>query len=156
MGTVTIRPATSRDTDTLVRQRRGMFLDMGESDPEVLDCMEAAFRPYLAASLPSGEFEAWVAEDGSRAVGGIGLVRFCMPPSCMNRSGTVAYAMSLFVEPDARRRGIASALVRTVIDRVREAGVEVLALHATEAGRAVYERFGFTSAPEMRLHLGDR
>jgi GNAT superfamily N-acetyltransferase len=150
---VTIRPATSRDADTLVRQRRGMFLEMGHDDPDELDCMEAAFRAYLGDALASGGFEGWIAEEGHRPVGGIGLVLYRLPPSCKNPSGIVAYAMSLFVEPESRRHGIASGLVRTVIERAREQGIEVVALHASDAGRAVYAPFGFRDTPEMRLHL---
>jgi GNAT superfamily N-acetyltransferase len=153
MDTVTIRAASEADTEILVAQRRGMFRDMGRDDAVSLDCMEAAFRPYLAQALASGEFEGWIAEIGGRPVGGIGLVTYRLPPSCRNQTGRVAYAMSLYVEPEARRRGVATALVRTVIGRAREMGIEVLALHASEAGRAVYERLGFTQAPEMRLHI---
>lgn len=149
-----IRAAGAADIDTLTYQRRSMFEDMGHDDAAELDCMVAAFKPYLEDALASGEYEGWIAEIAGRAVGGIGLVFYRLPPSCRNRTGRVAYAMSLYVNPDARRRGIASALVNAVAGRARELGITVLALHASEAGRAVYERLGFQPAPEMRLRLG--
>ena len=151
MEPITIRRAVLEDADLLVRQRRGMFVDMGRGDPEMLDCMESAFRDYLEMALPSGELEAWIAEAQGIAAGGIGLVEYRLPPGCVNPTGRFAYAVSLYVERDMRRRGIATALVRTLVDRAHERGIGVVALHASEQGRRLYERLGFEASPEMRL-----
>ena len=139
------------DGETLVRHRRRMFEDMGRDDPEMLDSMESAFRDYLEGALPSGEFEAWIAEDEGGAAGSIGLVEYRLPPGCVNPTGRFAYAVSLYVEPHMRRRGIATLLVGTLVGRARERGIGVVALHASEQGRHLYERLGFQPSPEMRL-----
>jgi ribosomal protein S18 acetylase RimI-like enzyme len=51
----------------------------------------------------------------------------------------------VYVKPEARRRGLAAELVREVVKRLREAGVNMLELEVlasnTEA-RAIYERWG--------------
>jgi ribosomal protein S18 acetylase RimI-like enzyme len=51
----------------------------------------------------------------------------------------------VYVEPEARRKGLAAELVREAVKRLREAGAEVLELEVlasnTEA-RAIYERWG--------------
>jgi ribosomal protein S18 acetylase RimI-like enzyme len=52
----------------------------------------------------------------------------------------------LHVRPEARRRGVAAALVREAVSRLRERGAEMLELEvvASNAGaRAVYDRWGF-------------
>ena len=53
-----------------------------------------------------------------------------------------------------RRKGIASAIMREMLASAREAGAGLVALKATDAGRRVYEKFGFTENPHyMQLKL---
>ncbi len=65
----------------------------------------------------------------------------------------VAELRDLYVRPDARRSGVAAALVREFADRVRAGGGEVVELEvlaSNEVARAVYERWGFRPV-ELRL-----
>jgi|tagenome__1003787_1003787.scaffolds.fasta_scaffold20966881_5 ribosomal protein S18 acetylase RimI-like enzyme len=61
------------------------------------------------------------------------------------RGARLGFLEVVYVRPVARRRGLASQLVREVATRLREAGVEMLELEVlasnTEA-RAIYERWG--------------
>jgi GNAT superfamily N-acetyltransferase len=58
----------------------------------------------------------------------------------------VAFLHVLYVRPEARGTGVAAALVREVVSRLRALGADVLELDvlaSNEAARAVYERWGF-------------
>ncbi len=59
----------------------------------------------------------------------------------------VGYLGSLYVRPSARKSGVAAELVREVVARLAEQGVEMLELDVLAKNvqaRAVYERWGFT------------
>ena len=59
-----------------------------------------------------------------------------------------AWLEDLFVREDARRSGLGSALVEAALERARSRGcrrVELDVNTANVAGRALYERFGFSS-----------
>ncbi len=56
----------------------------------------------------------------------------------------LAWVCMILVDPEARGRGIGSAIVAAVLDRL--AGVETVGLDATPSGRGVYERLGFAAA----------
>jgi ribosomal protein S18 acetylase RimI-like enzyme len=61
-------------------------------------------------------------------------------------SPTLAQLTDLYVVPDARRRGIAAALVREVVSQLEDAGVEHLQLEVMSdnaAARSVYQAWGF-------------
>jgi GNAT superfamily N-acetyltransferase len=56
----------------------------------------------------------------------------------------LAWVCMILVDPAARGRGIGSAIVAAVLDRL--ADVKTVGLDATPAGRPVYERLGFVPA----------
>jgi predicted acetyltransferase len=53
------------------------------------------------------------------------------------------------VEPEYRGRGIAKALTLECMAEAKRRGIGVVALHASNKGRPVYERLGYTSSNEM-------
>ncbi|TJX75601.1 MAG: GNAT family N-acetyltransferase, partial [Mesorhizobium sp.] len=63
------------------------------------------------------------------------------------------YIWSVFVEPAARRNGVALALVRAGVDYLRSIGCTKAVLHSSDVGEGVYRAAGFEIAKEMRLDL---
>jgi GNAT superfamily N-acetyltransferase len=55
----------------------------------------------------------------------------------------------MLVHPEFRRRGIASALMKTSLDYLNEKGIACIKLDATPAGKPVYERLGFCAEWEF-------
>ena len=55
----------------------------------------------------------------------------------------LAWIGMVLVDPEFRRLGIATRLMRLALDRLIEAGVATVKLDATPDGRAVYENLGF-------------
>jgi GNAT superfamily N-acetyltransferase len=59
-------------------------------------------------------------------------------------SGAVAWIGTIWVASTARRRGLGLALTEATIDAAEAAGCRTLLLVATESGRPLYERLGFS------------
>ena len=148
---IIIRTAGVGDLPALVAFRLEMFREMGWTDEARLAELAPAYDAYAREHLEAGDFSGWVAEEAGRTVGVVGLLWERVPPTVRNLTGRQAYVLSLYVEPEARRRGIASALLDTAVVYARDNGAEVVALHASPAGRALYEREGFSESPEYRL-----
>ena len=96
----------------------------------------------VATRLERLDAEALVADDGG-AVLGLAAVQVM---HVLEHDAPVARLTALVVREDARRRGVARALVDAVEARAREAGCE--RLHVTTAGRradahAAYLSLGF-------------
>ena len=64
------------------------------------------------------------------------------------RQGTI---VNVFTEPQWRRRGIAGLLIKEIITWSKNEQIDRLVLHASNEGRSIYERLGFTESNEMRL-----
>ena len=148
-----VRPATLSDIPALVALRRAMFEDMGHRDTADLDAMACASTGYFLHTLPTGEFLAWLAEANGKVIASGGCTIHSPPPGVANLDGREGYIMSMYTLPEWRGRGIATAILQTILDHLRAQGICMATLRASPAGRPIYERIGFTASSEMRLGL---
>lgn len=158
----TIRLATLDDVDAIAEHRTRMFEEMGEVPPEAFQILRAKSRDRLRDLVTGGEYIGWLAMPAQRPAiiaGGAGVqLRNVLPhplrhPNGENRiaEGRHAIILNVFTEPSWRRQGVALLLLKQIIDWARTERLDRLVLHASEAGRSLYQRLGFVDTNEMRL-----
>jgi amino-acid N-acetyltransferase len=98
--------------------------------PAVIALLEVAGLP--TAGVPSTLADFFVADSGNGLAGAIGLERY----------GSGALLRSAVVRPGDQGTGVGAALVRAVLDRAREGGMQEIYLLTTTAERW-FPRFGF-------------
>lgn len=151
---INIREASSEDLKHLVHHRRAMFQEMGFRDAAVLSQVEDSSREYFSEALRTGTYKAWVAEDANGSVvGGGGIVIAGWPGYPGENLAKRAWILNMYTEPEARRRGVAQKLLKIIIEWCRAAGFRSVSLHASPAGRLLYEAAGFQPTNEMRVTL---
>lgn len=148
-----IRESTPNDFEIICAHRRAMFEDMGRDTPEQINAMDAPHRDWLADKLNSGEYRAWFAESEGRVVAGAGLWLLNWSPSPYDQSQFRGYVLNVYTDPAFRRRGLAKRLMETIIAWCREHAIKIVVLHASKAGKPIYESLGFEQTNEMRLKL---
>jgi ribosomal-protein-alanine N-acetyltransferase len=73
-----------------------------------------------------------------------------------SRYDTVWHVMNIAVDTDRRRRGIATALITALLERVGDDAQITLEVRKSNTGAlALYERFGFRSAGVRRRYYAD-
>ena len=158
-----IRLATIADVELISWHRARMFQDMGELPPELFESFRVQSREKLQTMLDRGDYIGWLASpenEPERIVAGAGVQLREVPPHPQPDangkidivSGRQAIIQNVFTEPDWRRRGLAALLIKRIIYWTREKGIDSLVLHASDEGRALYERLGFISTTEMRFN----
>lgn len=148
-----LRLATLADLAVVMHHRREMFIDMGYKDETSLRAMEATSTAFLKAGLADGSYRGWLAETEEGIVAGGGVVLLDFPSSPRDPSPRRAYIINMYTEPGFRRRGLAKLILEEMIRWCREQGFAWVALHASDAGRHLYETLGFKPTNEMRLPL---
>ncbi|HJT70546.1 MAG TPA: GNAT family N-acetyltransferase [Terriglobales bacterium] len=151
---IDLRRATLADASAIVKHRRAMFHDMGHHDQGGLDLMAAKFRVWLEAKMQSEEYLAWLVITGDeRVVAGAGLWLMDWPPHMQGSGQRRGNILNVYTEPEFRRRGLARRLVEAALDWCRENQIDLVILHASDAGRRLYESLGFQPGNEMRIKL---
>ena len=150
---IVIREATVEDLGTIMHHRRGMFSDMGFCNEAELKAMEATSSPVIRAGLREGSYRGWLMERDGVVVAGGGLVVVTHPSAPNNPMPRRAWIHSMYTEPQYRRRGYAKAIIEAIIAWCRSEGYVYVSLHASDAGRHLYETLGFEPTNEMRLVL---
>lgn len=155
MAKIAFRLATAADVDGLVNLRARFLAEVrgsDASDPGLL----LAMRRYFQQAIPAGDFAAFVAMIGSEMAGTAGMVFHTHPPTAANLTGRRGHILNVYTLPQFRKRGIASLLLKKLIEHAQGLGIGRIYLHAMPEARAIYEKLGFEATEdEMRIDLGD-
>lgn len=84
----------------------------------------------------------------------LGRLRRVVGGACCASFGATGWIGALGVVPRARGRGIGAALTEACVQWLHERGARTVLLHATDAGRPVYERVGFVAEGRSRAWRG--
>jgi GNAT superfamily N-acetyltransferase len=158
----TIRLASLADVDAIAEHRARMFNEMGQVPSDAFETLRAKSRERLRDFLERGEYVGWLAMPRQRPdiiAGGAGIQLREVLPHPLSRGnqwndiaeGRHAIIINVFTEPQWRHQGVAMLLLEQIIQWARAERLDRLVLHASEAGRPLYERLGFVGTSEMRL-----
>ncbi len=144
---IVVRRGVAADAPEVVRLRAVMLAAMGldvgpDNAPWRAECA-AAYERLLAADT----FATFVVDDGDRGLAACatGWIDQRLPgPWSDGRTGHLA---NVCTDPVHRRRGLARATVRAVMQWFADSGVRRVDLHATQDARGLYEAEGF-AAPD--------
>ncbi len=145
--TLRIRPAGPSDREVV----HGLLTaQMAEhrlpAEPERIDRgLDAAFRPGSPAWL-------FLAERDGQAVG----VFLANQIVSVEKGGETLWIEELYVTPDARRTGVARALLAHALDEARRRGLRAFDLEVVPtqaAALALYRALGFEDVPRQRMSL---
>lgn len=151
---IRIRRACAEDLEHILHHRLGMFEEMGFHDAAVLDQVQAVSREYFTEALLDGTYQGWLAEDSNgQVVGGGGIVLVAWPGFPGEEHAKRAWILNMYTETGARRCGVARKLMQAMVDWCRAEGYGSVSLHASAAGRPLYEGMGFQPTNEMSLKL---
>lgn len=149
-----LREATARDIPTLVSHRRMMWTAIGHDSAASIEGSDAPYEKWARRMMGERRFVGFVVTSGDEVAGSGALWLREEQPRPGFSSGLAPYLLSMYTEPRFRRSGVATAIVKAAIEWSRARGYRKVELHASRAGRPVYEALGFERTWEMRAPLG--
>jgi GNAT superfamily N-acetyltransferase len=159
-----LRMAVPEDAGTIARHRAKMFQEMGVLPETSVEALQNTCAERLPILFRDGVYVGWLAvgDAPGEVIAGVGLyIRAVLPRPALTDTGDTALidregiVLNAYTEPTHRRRGLARALMSELLRWTRDHDVRRVVLHASDAGRALYEELGFTPSNEMRF-MGPR
>jgi GNAT superfamily N-acetyltransferase len=150
---VSIRPATAADLATLLDFRMAMMNDIagGPSDPRIDAVTLREDNERWLEEHFGCDFMAWIADLDGQPSASAAILWFPHPPGHRNVAGREAYILNVYTLPEARRMGLARAVVERVIAEARSAGAGRIWLRASDEGRTLYEAMGFSAGNYLQF-----
>jgi GNAT superfamily N-acetyltransferase len=146
--------ATMGDLELLSDHRQKMWLEIFPGIETKVNEISAATKSWIESKLSEGRLVGFIVKTPEGKVAGSGCVwvRDEVPRPNYSRK-VVPYLMSMYTEIEFRRMGVAKMIVEAAIKWCRANGYERVLLHASDAGKPLYESLGFEPTREMRLNL---
>lgn len=137
---ITCRKLTPDDLERFIPLRIAQLREEGAT--EDLD-LRPALTDYYRRHMADGTFVSWLAMDGDRIIGTSGMSFVEKPPYFSCPTGRIGLLSSMYTDPAYRRRGIARALLKRVVEEARAYGCGAVQITASDMGVRLYSDFGF-------------
>jgi GNAT superfamily N-acetyltransferase len=131
---------------------------MGDVFGDAFEILRTKARERREQWIENGNYVGWLAtptDEPEMIVAGAGVQLQPILPRPIDvstigegRQGTI---VNVFTEPQWRRRGIASLVIKEIVIWSRNQQIDRLVLHASNEGRSIYESLGFIASNEMRF-----
>jgi len=149
----TYRPLEVDEIPIARDMRAAMVRELNRTDPDAdYPGWRERYAAFYAPQLREDTAALFVAEIAGRPVG-VAAVYLAQNHRTQIFSKPSAYVSNVWVEPDHRRKGIASALTRMTMAWAQGKGCEVVRLRSSDMGRPVYAAIGFVPTDEMELRF---
>lgn len=157
MSDYRIRACTPGDAATIARHRVCMFRDMGDvpTDQAAAELLARSI-PAIRNELERGAYVGWFAVTGAdEVIAGAGAhIKVTLPRMSMDgvhiATTPVPLVVNVYTEAAWRKRGLARALMLTLMQWAADSGFDRVDLHASKQARALYTSLGFVPSNEMR------
>ncbi|MEG6585439.1 GNAT family N-acetyltransferase [Dendrosporobacter sp. 1207_IL3150] len=151
-----IRKATIADIDILIKLRLDYLIaDSGNLSAAEEHAIRSQLTSYFTKHI-NHDFIAIVAEVDNNVLATAFLAIAEKPANLTSITGKTGTLLNVLTYPEYRRMGIASKVMSKIIDEAKQLGVCSLDLSATEDGKPLYEKLGFTQSSRytaMKLRL---
>jgi len=138
----------------IARELRALMIrEMDHWDPDITHpAWRQNYSDFYSSRMAKGKAALFLAEADSRPIGVAAIYMMTNHRSEIFGFHS-AYVSNVWVEPQWRRRGIASTLMRMAVEWAKQHGCEVVRLRSSKMGRAVYAGLGFVTSDEMEFRL---
>lgn len=147
-----IRRTEISDIPKLVEMKLKMFEESGHSNLLCDNSYEKICRVYEQLYIEEKACH-FVIEEQKSIVACCGGFLNNNIPYCFFKTDFYGFIGDVYTIPQERGKGYATALTKRTIEWLSEKGAKEIRLLASEQGRSIYEKIGFTSTDEMVLTL---
>lgn len=144
------RKATKDDINELIELRKKQLIDEGLEPSNNIDF---ELKEFFQSTMEEGSLIQYVAVEDDIIIATGGVCFYTLPPSYSNITGKIAYITNMYTKDEYRGRGIATVLLKILVDEVKKSGCKVVKLQASAHGKPVYKKFGFKESEGHMIYI---
>jgi N-acetylglutamate synthase-like GNAT family acetyltransferase len=150
------RKIDNNDRDLFIRLRLDFInefhKDVDETEKEKL---KTSLQNYFDRHIKNDELIGIVCEHDKKIISVAYLIIGEWPPNRKFINGKIGTLLNVYTYPEYRKNGIATNIIKKIIEEAKKQNVSMINLLATEDGENVYKKLGFleTEDKSMRLKL---
>jgi predicted acetyltransferase len=142
------------DRDRFVRLRLDFInefhKDIGEVEKEKL---KTSLQSYFDRHIKNDEFIGIVCEYDKKVISVAFLIIGEWPPNRKFLNGKIGTLLNVYTYPEYRKNGIVTNVIKMIIEEAKKQDVSIIDLHATEDGKNVYKKLGFSENEDKSMRL---
>jgi GNAT superfamily N-acetyltransferase len=148
------RKLNANDTVLFVRLRFQFFTNNNRNINQTeKDEMEIYLKEYFNKHIATGDFIGMICEYEKSVISAAYLVIIEWPSNLNFVNGMKGILVNIFTEKEYRKKGIATNIIKKLIEEAKKKGVKTIELSATEAGEKMYTEIGFKESEYKRMKL---
>ena len=151
---IILRKATMQDIDTLIKLRFDYLtedsIDLAQNQKTIIS---EQLNEYFQKHIQDGTFIGVIAEADNKIVSTAYLAISEKPANPTFITGKTGTLLNVLTYPEFRRNGIATKVIAFIIDEARKVGVSSIDLSATNDGKHLYEKMGFTVSKYTTMNM---
>lgn len=149
-----IRKATIDDIPALIKLRLDYLTeDRGSLSLHEEMAIKRQLEGYLPEHILNQSFIAVLAEENGTIVSTAYLVIAEKPANPSFINGLTGTLLNVLTYSDYRQKGIATKVIEQIIDEAALLGVSSISLSATNAGKPLYEKLGFSVSNYTAMNI---
>lgn len=144
LSKIEVRRVEEADVRVMTEHRLDYLSQLqGERSEEYKDKLKVELEEYFRKSIKDGNFFALMAVYEGKALAFGGMVIKKIPGDFNKASYLEGDILNMYTIPEARRKGISSLILSTLLKTAQKLGISKVALHTSPDGEKMYRKFGF-------------
>lgn len=131
------------NVEDFIKLRMELFKELGEikEDDNIEELIWETKNYYLQHITK--DLQCWFVKNDKKIVAVASMCIFCRIPYYENPVGIEGYILNVFTSLNSRRKGLATNLVKKIIEFSKDNSIKRLWLNSSEAGKNIYKSLGF-------------
>jgi GNAT superfamily N-acetyltransferase len=144
------------DRDLFIRLRLDFINEFHKNvDETEKEKLKTSLQNYFDRHIKNDELMGIICEYDKKIISVAYLVIGEWPPNRTFINGKIGTLLNVYTYPEYRKNGIATNVIKMIIEEAKKQNISIINLLATEDGENVYKKLGFfeTGDKSMRLNL---
>jgi GNAT superfamily N-acetyltransferase len=124
--------------------------DVDETEKEKL---KTSLQSYFDRHIKNNEFIGIICEYDQKIISVAYLIIGEWPPNRKFLNGKTGTLLNVYTYPEYRKNGIATDVIKRIIEEAKKQNVSIIDLLATEEGESVYKKLGFFENEDKSMRL---